>query len=180
MERTGAALIHPYDNPNVIAGQGTASMEMFEQGGTLDAVIAPVGGGGLMSGTCITTRALFPNTRMFGAEPKGADDAARSLEAGELLPQTGPDTICDGLLTSMGEHTWPIIRDHLEEIFTVSDEEVVEAMRLILKHLGMVVEPSGAASLAAVLGPEFRALDDIDRVGVILSGGNVDPGLVEF
>jgi len=180
IERTGAALIHPYDNPDVIAGQGTASMELFEQGGSLDAVIAPIGGGGLMSGTCITTRALFPDTRIFGAEPVGADDAARSLEAGELLPQTGPDTICDGLLTSMGEHTWPIIRDHLEKIFTVSDEEVVEAMRLILKHLGMVVEPSGAASLAAVLGPGFRALDDIDRVGVILSGGNVDPGLVEF
>ena len=180
MEKTGAALIHPYDNPDVIAGQGTASMELFEQGGSVDAVIAPIGGGGLMSGTCITTRALFPDTRIFGAEPVGADDAARSLEAGELLPQTDPDTICDGLLTSMGEHTWPIIRDHLEKIFTVSDEEVVEAMRLILKHLGMVVEPSGAASLAAVLGPGFRALDDIDRVGVILSGGNVDPGLVEF
>jgi len=180
MERTGAALIHPYDNPDVIAGQGTASMELFEQGGSLDAVIAPIGGGGLMSGTCITTRALFPNTRIFGAEPEGADDAARSLEVGELLLQTGPDTICDGLLTSMGEHTWPIIRDHLEEIFTVSDEEVIEAMRLVLKHLGMVVEPSGAASLAAVLGPEFRALENIDRVGVILSGGNVDPGLIEF
>ena len=180
IEQTGAALIHPYDNPDVIAGQGTASIELFEQGGALDAVITPIGGGGLISGTCIATRALFPGTRIFGAEPEGADDAARSLEAGELLPQTGPDTICDGLLTSMGEHTWPIIRDHLEAIFTVSDEEVIEAMRLLLKHLGMVVEPSGAASLAAVLGPEFRALENIDRVGVILSGGNVDPGLVEF
>ena len=181
IERTGAALIHPYDNPDVIAGQGTASMELFEQAGAFDAIIAPVGGGGLMSGTSIATRALFPDTRIFGAEPEGADDAARSLEAGELLLQTGPDTICDGLLTSMGEHTWPIIRDHLEKIITVSDEEVVEAMRLILKHLGMVVEPSGAASLAAVLKPEFRALEGrMDRVGVILSGGNVDPGLVEF
>ena len=181
IERTGAALIHPYDNPDVIAGQGTASMELFEQAGAFDAIIAPVGGGGLMSGTSIATRALYPDTRIFGAEPEGADDAARSLEAGELLLQTGPDTICDGLLTSMGEHTWPIIRDHLEEIITVSDEEVVEAMRLILKHLGMVVEPSGAASLAAVLKPEFRALEGrMDRVGVILSGGNVDPGLVEF
>ena len=181
IERTGAALIHPYDNPDVIAGQGTASMELFEQAGDLDAIIAPVGGGGLMSGTSITTRALFPDTRIIGAEPKGADDAARSLEAGKLLLQTEPDTICDGLLTSMGEYTWPIIRDHLEEIITVSDEEVVEAMRLILKHLGMVVEPSGAASLAAVLKPEFRELEGrMDRVGVILSGGNVDPGLVEF
>jgi len=181
IKRTGAALIHPYDNPDVIAGQGTASVELFEQAGALDAIIAPVGGGGLMSGTSIATRALFPDTRIIGAEPEGADDAARSLEAGKLLLQTGPDTICDGLLTSMGEHTWPIIRDHLEEIITVSDEEVVEAMRLILKHLGMVVEPSGAVSLAAVLKPEFRALEGrMDRVGVILSGGNVDPGLVEF
>ena len=95
IERTGATLVHPYDNPNVIAGQGTAAMELFEQAGPMDAVIAPVGGGGLMSGTCITTRALFPETRLFGAEPEGADDAARSLAADEYIPQTGPDTICD-------------------------------------------------------------------------------------
>ena len=178
IKRTGAALVHPYDNPNVIAGQGTAVMELFEQAGPMDAVIAPVGGGGLMSGTCITTRALFPETRLFGAEPKGADDAARSLAAGEYIPQNGPDTICDGLLTSMGKLTWPILRDHLEGIITVSDEEVVEAMRLLLKHFGMMVEPSGAASLAAVLSPEFRGLEGIGRVGLILSGGNVDPGSV--
>ena len=178
IERTGATLVHPYDNPNVIAGQGTAAMELFEQAGPMDAVIAPVGGGGLMSGTCITTRALFPETRLFGAEPEGADDAARSLAAGEYIPQTGPDTICDGLLTSLGQLTWPILRDHLEGVITVSDDEVVEAMRLLLKHLGMVVEPSGAASLAAVLRPEFRELEGIGKVGLILSGGNVDPGSV--
>lgn len=180
IERTGATLVHPYDNPNVIAGQGTAAMELFEQAGPMDAVIAPVGGGGLMSGTCITTRALFPETRLFGAEPEGADDAARSLAADEYIPQTGPDTICDGLLTSLGQLTWPILRDHLEGVITVSDEEVIEAMRLLLKHLGMVVEPSGAASLAAVLKPEFRDLEGISRVGLILSGGNVDPGSVSF
>ena len=180
IERTGATLVHPYDNPNVIAGQGTAAMELFEQAGPMDAVIAPVGGGGLMSGTCITTRALFPETRLFGAEPEGADDAARSLAAGEYIPQTGPDTICDGLLTSLGQLTWPILRDHLEGVITVSDDEVVEAMRLLLKHLGMVVEPSGAASLAAVLRPEFRELEGIGKVGLILSGGNVDPGSVAF
>ena len=127
-----------------------------------------------MSGTSVTIRALTSDARIFGAEPAGADDAARSLEAGEFLPQTGPDTICDGLLTSMGEHTWPIIRDHLETIIRVTDEQVVEAMRLILDNLGMVVEPSGAASLAAVLTPEFKELKGIDRVGVILTGGNVD------
>ena len=180
IERTGATLVHPYDNPNVIAGQGTAAMELFEQAGPMDAMVAPVGGGGLMSGTCITTRALFPETRLFGAEPEGADDAARSLAADEYIPQTGPDTICDGLLTSLGQLTWPILRDHLEGIITVSDEEVIEAMRLLLKHLGMVVEPSGAASLAAVLRPEFRDLEGISRVGLILSGGNVDPGSVSF
>jgi len=174
IERTGATLIHPFDNPNVIAGQGTAALEFFQQAGHLDAIVSPVGGGGLMSGTSVTTRALHPDTRIFGAEPEGADDAARSLEAGKFLPQTGPDTICDGLLTSMGEHTWPIIRDHLETIIRVTDEQVVEAMRLIMDNLGMVVEPSGAASLAAVLTPEFKALEGIDKVGVILSGGNVD------
>ena len=174
IDRTGAALVHPYDNPDVIARQGTAALEFFQQAGELDAVVSPVGGGGLMSGTSVAIRALTPEARIFGAEPEGADDAARSLEADEFLPQTGPDTICDGLLTSMGEHTWPIIRDHLETIVRVSDEEVVEAMRLILDNLGMVVEPSGAASLAAVLTPEFKELEGIDRVGVILSGGNVD------
>ena len=174
MDRTGASLIHPYDNPEVISGQGTAALEFFQQAGHLDAIVSPVGGGGLMSGTSIATRAMNPQTRIFGAEPDGADDAARSLEAGEFLPQTGPDTICDGLLTSMGEHTWPIIRDHLETIFRVSDEQVIEAMQLILDNLGMVVEPSGAASLAAVLTPEFKSLEGIGKVGVILSGGNVD------
>ena len=102
MDRTGASLVHPYDNPDVIAGQGTAALEFFQQAGHLDAIVSPVGGGGLMSGTSITTRAMNQDTRIFGAEPEGADDAARSLEAGEFLPQTGPDTICDGLLTSMG------------------------------------------------------------------------------
>ena len=174
IDRTGAALVHPYDNPDVIAGQGTAALEFFQQAGELDAIVSPVGGGGLMSGTSVTIRALTPDARIFGAEPAGADDAARSLEAGEFLPQTGPDTICDGLLTSMGEHTWPIIRDHLETIIRVTDEQVVEAMSLILDNLGMVVEPSGAVSLAAVLTPEFKELKGIDRVGVILSGGNVD------
>ena len=178
LERTGATLVRPYDTPNVIAGQGTAAMELFEQAGPMDAVIAPVGGGGLMSGTCITTRALFPETRLFGAEPEGADDAARSLAADEYIPQTGPDTICDGLLTSLGQLTWPILRDHLEGIITVSDEEVIEAMRLLLKHLGMVVEPSGAASLAAVLRPEFRDLEGISRVWLSHSGGYVAPGSV--
>lgn len=169
--RTGAHLVHPYDDPHVIAGQGTAALELIEDRGPLDLVIAPVGGGGLMSGTSISTRALCPAAQIWGAEPEGADDAARSLEAGVLIPQTGPKTVCDGLLTSLGALTWPIIRDHVERVVTVSDAEVIEAMRLIWTRLKIIIEPSCATPLAALLKspPSGPA-----RVGVILSGGNVD------
>ena len=179
LERTGATFIHPFENPYVIAGQGTAALELI-QDGELDAVMAPIGGGGLLSGTSIATRGLAPNALIFGAEPIGADDAARSLAAGELIPQTSPETICDGLLTSLGESTWPILRDHLEEIVTVSDEEVLQAMSLLHDYLGMVIEPSGATCLAAVLKPKFKELEGIDRIGIILSGGNVDPEILPF
>jgi len=174
MERTGATFVHPFDDERVIAGQGTAALEMINEAGPLDAIIAPIGGGGLLSGTSITTRALLPNARIFGAEPSGADDAAQSLAAGELIPQTSPDTICDGLLTSLCEMTYEILSTHLESIITVTDQEVIEAMRLIRDHLDMIVEPSSATVLAAILRPEFAALEGIDSVGLILSGGNVD------
>jgi threonine dehydratase len=174
MERTGAIFVHPFDDERVIAGQGTAALEMINETGPLDAIIAPIGGGGLLSGTSITTRELLPNARIFGAEPSGADDAARSLAAGELMPQTSPDTICDGLLTSLCEMTYEILSTHLEAIITVTDQEVIEAMRLIRDHLDMIVEPSSATVLAAILRPEFAALEGIDSVGLILSGGNVD------
>ncbi len=180
LERTGATFIHPFDNPDVIAGQGTAAKEMIEECGNLDAVLSPIGGGGLMSGTCISTRALLPDALLFGTEPEGADDAARSLESGEYVPQTGPDTICDGLLTSMGEITWPIIKSHVEEIIRVSDEEVLIAMTIIHEIFGMIVEPSGAISLAAVLKDEFRAKEGIGSIGIILCGGNVDPENLPF
>ena len=180
IDRTGATFLHPYDNSDVIAGQGTAALELFGEADALDALITPIGGGGLLAGSCIAARAAQPNCRLFGAEPIGADDAARSLAAGELIPQTGPNTICDGLLTSLGELTWPILRDHLESIVTVTDDEVVEAMRLLHKHLDMVVEPSGAIPLAGVLSDQFRALDGIERVGLILSGGNIDPNKLPF
>ena len=136
--------------------------------------MAPIGGGGLMSGTCIATRGLAPDARLFGAEPLGADDAARSLSLGEYVPQKEPKTICDGLLTSMGSKTWPIIRDHLEDIVTVSDEEVLEAMVILHDEFEMVVEPSGAVTLAAILKEGFVRKEGIDRIGIILSGGNVD------
>jgi len=180
MERTGAVFIHPFDNAHVIAGQGTAAIELLEECGQLDAVMAPIGGGGLMSGTCIATREISPNSRLFGAEPEGADDAARSLSSGKLVPQTGPETICDGLLTGLGKNTWPIIRDHLEEIVTVSDEEVLDAMSLLYEVFEMVVEPSGAVCLAAVLKDDFVQLKDIGSIGIILSGGNVDEGRLPF
>jgi len=180
LERTGAAFIHPFDNSNVIAGQGTAAKEMIEECGNLDAVLSPIGGGGLLSGTCISTRAMLSDALIFGTEPEGADDAARSLESGEYVPQTGPETICDGLLTSMGEITWPIIKSHVEEIIRVSDDEVLDAMTLIHQSFGMIVEPSGAISLAAVLKEEFRAKEGIGSIGIILCGGNVDPENLPF
>ena len=125
--RYGATFIHPYDHPHIIAGQGTAAYELLQDHPDLDAIIAPVGGGGLMSGTAIAAKGLNPAIRVFGAEPKGADDAYRSFEAGKLLPQEGPDTFCDGLLTSLGELTWPIIRDNLEAVLLANDHEILEA-----------------------------------------------------
>ena len=173
VEETEATFIHPYDDPRIIAGQATAAIELLEDAGHLDAVVVPVGGGGLMSGTCLSLNALSPSTRLFGVEPCGADDAARSLAAGEFIPQTSPNTICDGLLTSLGQLTWPILRDHLEAIFTVDDAEVVRAMRLLWERAKTIVEPSGATPVAAVLQDSFPVPEGA-RVGLILSGGNVD------
>ena len=177
---TGAAVIHPFNNPNVIAGQGTAALEMIEDIGELDAMIAPIGGGGLMSGTCITTRSLLPNAKLFGAEPKGADDAYRSLKEGILLPQENPDTICDGLLTSLGENTWEILKDHLDSIYTVSDDEVIKAMKLIWERMKIIIEPSCATPFAVVMSPEFKQLEGIEKIGIILTGGNIDLSKLPF
>ena len=179
-EKTGAVVIHPFNNPNVIAGQGTAALELIEDIGELDAVIAPIGGGGLMSGTCITTRNLLPEAKLFGAEPKGADDAYRSLKEGRMLPQENPNTICDGLLTSMGENTWNILKDHLNAIYTVSDDEVIKAMKLIWERMKIIIEPSCATPVAVVMSPEFKQLKDIDRIGIILTGGNIDLSKLPF
>ncbi|MBU1072354.1 pyridoxal-phosphate dependent enzyme, partial [bacterium] len=176
LQETGAVFVHPYDYPPTIAGQGTAALELLEQVPDLDAVVAPVGGGGLMSGTCLAARGRRPDIRLFGAEPAGADDARRSLAAGARIPQTCPDTLADGLLTSLGELTWPVLRDHLEDISTVTDEEIVRAMRLVWSRMKQLVEPSGAVPVAAVLTDGFRALRGLSRVGVVISGGNVDLG----
>jgi threonine dehydratase/serine racemase len=174
---TGATLIPPYNHPDVIAGQGTTALELLEQAGPLDAVIAPVGGGGQIAGVAIALRGVQPSIRVFGAEPAGADDAARSKAAGRIIPQTSPRTIADGLLTGLGDLTWPAVRDLVERIFTVTDEEIVAAMRLLFERMKLVVEPSGAVPLAAVLSESFRHAADsrgVPSIGVILSGGNVD------
>jgi len=174
LESTGGTFLHPYDHPDVIAGQGTCAVELLQQAPDLEAVVAPVGGGGLMSGICVATRGLAPGALLFGAEPAGADDAARSLAAGTLLPQTDPRTVADGLRTSLGDLTWPILRDHLERIVTVDEVAIVEAMHLLWQRMKLVIEPSAAVAVAAVLSEEFRALPGLSRVGVVLSGGNVD------
>ena len=173
-KRTGARIVHPFNDPKVIAGQGTAALELIEDVKELDAICAPIGGGGLMSGTCIAAKSMLPDVKLYGAEPKGADDAYRSLKEGKLLPQKNPNTICDGLLTSMGENTWNILKDHLDDIITVSDDEVITAMKLVWERMKIIIEPSCATPLAAILTPEFKKLKDIESVGIILTGGNVD------
>ena len=179
-KKTGATAIHPFNNPDVIAGQGTAALELIEDTEDLDAVIAPIGGGGLMSGTCVTTHSLLPNAKLYGAEPKGADDAYRSLKEGRMLPQENPDTICDGLLTSLGDNTWNILKDHLDAIYTVTDDEIIKAMRLIWERMKIIIEPSCATPVAVVLSDEFKALKGMQNIGIILTGGNVDLSKLPF
>lgn len=172
-ERTGAAVVHPFDDPRVIAGQGTAALELFEQAGDLYTVIAPVGGGGLLSGTALAARSLLPDARVFGAEPRNVDDAWQSLKTGRIMPVSGKTSIADGLLGRLGSLTFPIIREHAAGIITVGEASIVDAMRLVWERLKLVVEPSAAVAVAALLGQpeEFQGR----RVGIILSGGNVDP-----
>ena len=169
---TGARLIHAYNDPWVIAGQGTAALELLEDHPDLDAIVAPVGGGGLLSGTAIAAKGLKPEISVLGAEPAGADDAARSLQAGRLMPQTNPRTLADGLRTSLGDLTFPLIRQQVDAIVTVSEAALGENMQLVWSILKLVIEPSSAVAVAAV----FQAKESLQgkRVGVILSGGNVD------
>lgn len=171
--RTGATLIPPFDHPDVIAGQGTVALELLEDVPDLDALVVCLGGGGLIAGCAVAARGVKPGVRVFGAEPSGADDAARSKAAGVWQPQTGPNTIADGLLTSTGELTWPVIRDLVEHVFTVTDDEIRTAMRLVWERMKLVVEPSGAVGAAVCLGSAFKAVEGAERVGVVFSGGNV-------
>jgi len=175
---TGATLVHPYADRNVIAGQGTAALELLQQMPELDALIAPLGGGGLMSGTAIVARALAPETRLIAAEPAGADDGYQSLRRGERVTDIKPDTICDGLRATIGEMNFELLREHAIEVVTVSDNQVLAAMRLLWTHLKQTIEPSSSTVLAALLAQRERFRGK--RVGLILSGGNVDLDRIAF
>jgi threonine dehydratase len=170
--RTGATVVHPYNDPMVIAGQGTAALELLEQVPGLEVVMTPVGGGGLTSGTALTVAALAPGCRVIAAEPAAADDAWRSLRAGRIVPSGDPQTVCDGLRTSLGELTFAIIRRQVAEILTVGEAEIIAAMRVMWERMKVLVEPSSAVPLAALLAHPDRCARL--RVGIVVSGGNVD------
>jgi threonine dehydratase len=178
VRRTGAALIHPYDDDRVIAGQGTAALEMIEQVPDLDFVLAPVSGGGLLSGTAIAARHLRPDARVLGCEPRNADDAARSLAAGRLEPAAQARTIADGLRATLCPRTFAILRRTVDQVVLVSEEEIVSAMRLLWERLKLVVEPSGAVGAAPALFRQIGA--EGKKVGIILSGGNLDLDALPF
>ncbi len=172
LQQTGATLIHPYNDLRIMAGQGTAALELLEQVPDLDVVLTPVGGGGLLSGTAVAVGGVSSKTRVIGAEPEGADDAFRSFQAGRMIPMERPNTIADGLLTSLGELTFAVISRYVHEIVTVSDDAIVSAMRRVWERMKILIEPSAAVPVAAL----FEKKTDISgkRVGVILSGGNLD------
>ena len=172
VEKTGAAFIHPYNDYRIIAGQATASLELLEEVNKPDFVLTPVGGGGLTSGTALTVKYLSPKTRMIAVEPEMADDAYRSFRDGKIYPSVNPRTIADGLLTSLGEKTYGIIRKYVDDIVTVSEQSIIDAMRLIWERMKIIVEPSASVPLAAVLSGRLNVSGK--RVGIILSGGNVD------
>lgn len=172
VERFGYTLIHPSNDLEIIAGAGTVAFEFLKEVGELDTVFCPVGGGGLLSGTAIAAKGLLPAVKVIGVEPQNADDAYRSLKAGRILPMEDPDTIADGLRTSLGSNTFRIIRENVDEIVTVSEGEIVDAMQFLWERMKLVVEPSGAVSLAGVLSGQVDL--GSERVGIIISGGNID------
>jgi len=172
MERTGAAFIHPYDDLRVMAGQGTTAIELLEEVPDLDMILCPVGGGGHLSGVAVAAKDIKPSVRVVGVEPAGADDAARSLKAGQIIPMIEPRTIADGLKTSLGEKPFAEIIRLVDDIVTVQEESIVQAMRRIWEVMKLIVEPSGAVSYAAIV--EGRLAVSEANIGIILSGGNLD------
>lgn len=179
VEQTGATFIHPFNNYEVITGQATVAKELIEDSDpALEAIVAPVGGGGLLSGTALSARYFSPGTQVYAAEPEGAADAILSFRNGRIEKAPYVNTIADGLLTYLGDKTFPIIHGHVADVLTVSDQEIIEAMRLLWERMKLVVEPSGAVSLAVAL--KNKELFAGKRVGVVISGGNVDLGRLPF
>ncbi len=172
MEKEGATLIHPYDNFNVICGQGTASLELLEDVSDLNVIIAPIGGGGLMSGTSTCVKGINDRIKVIGAEPLNANDAWKSFKTGILTPSVNPLTIADGLLTSLSELTFSVIRKNVDEIFTVQEESIISSMKLIWERMKIIIEPSSATVLAVI--KENPGFFKGKKVGLIISGGNVD------
>jgi threonine dehydratase len=178
LEETGAVFIPPYNDFRIISGQGTAAKELIEETGPLDIVLAPVGGGGLVSGTATAVKGMFPESKVIAVEPANADDAYRSFQTGKIIPSVNPDTIADGLLTSLGTLTFGIIMSKVDDIVTVSESAIIDAMRLLWERMKIIVEPSGAVPLAALLEKKVNARGK--KIGIILSGGNVDPDKLPF
>ncbi|MEO1023140.1 MAG: pyridoxal-phosphate dependent enzyme [Bacteroidota bacterium] len=172
VEKTGAVIIHPYDDARIICGQGTAALEFLESNPDLELLLTPVGGGGLLSGTAISAKALNPSIRVIGTEPEQADDAYRSFKAGMLIPVQNPDTIADGLRTSLGELPFRIIKEKVDDIVTVSEFSIVEAMRYIWERFKIIIEPSCAVPVAAIFEKKIDVVGK--KVGIIITGGNVD------
>jgi threonine dehydratase len=172
IRETGATFVHPSNDPRVIAGQGTAALELIEDVPDLDVVMVPVGGGGLLSGTALAVSGRSPETRTIAAEPEMADDAYRSFRDGVIYPSENPQTIADGLRTFLGDVTFPIIREHVADIVTVSEQGIIDAMRVVWERVKVIIEPSSAVPVAALLEKKFDATGL--RIGIIISGGNVD------
>ncbi len=172
MNATGATLVHPYDNFNVICGQGTATLELIEQMPGIEVIIAPIGGGGLMSGTSVCAKGMDNNITVVGAEPLNANDAFVSFNTGKLTPSVNPLTIADGLLTSLSDLTFSIIMKNVDKIYTAMEESIKESMLLIWERMKIIVEPSSATVLAII--KENRELFKNKKIGLIISGGNVD------
>ncbi len=170
--KTGAEFVHPYNDPRVIAGQGTCSRELTEQVEGLDAVIAPIGGGGMVSGTCLTLSSIAPKLKIYAAEPEQADDAYRSFKAGHIIADDAPETVADGLKVPLKELTWHFVSNHVTDILTASEQDIVEAMRLTWARMKIVMEASSAVPLATIL--KHKKVFAGKRVGVIITGGNVD------
>jgi len=178
IQDTGAAFIHPFDNYQVIAGQATAGMELLEEVPNLDTLITPIGGGGLMSGTCLSAHYWSPSAEVIGAEPTAVDDDFQSLNAGELKKNKTTLSIADGLLTNLGEKTFGIIKDHVKAIFTVSEDEIIASMHFVWERMKIVIEPSSAVAIAAAIKHKKELKGK--RVGIIITGGNVDLSKLPF